>query len=850
VRHLVSVGNTLYIGTDKTVAAYTDGDLSEAEGLPGAVRSLVRFGKSVLAVTSERIYGSPAAANHFHQIAWKQEFETPYSTVLASDDVWLLGTEGRGLLEVRDSKESIASARPYFINVLARDGDSNVWIGADTGNRSGGLFLRGENGVSQVGGSGVGSVTSISFENSGRRTWVGTDTSGIFLVENSVPSVNYTFASTGGGLRSNKVYSLYVDRENTVWIGTNRGVSRFDTGSPNNESLSDESQSDFVRVLFKSPDGRVLAGTNRGLFALESGYWRAEGSISGQTVYTIVPGPDGNLFTGTKEMFCGVDGKPILEGDVRGAGWVGGTPYAAVFGEGLVRPAEGDDEEKVVFGDEGIISSLNDEGSLLLGTSKGEVFRFDGSPAKKLGGLGAMANQAVWQIRRSGDDLVFATQSGVFVYRNGKAERYLEGIVVRDAYVEGPEIWAATVDSGLFHIRKDDKFGNLQANISIEQGLPSAAVFALLPIEDGSLMIGTAQGISYYKPNTKPPSILVTRLLSQRLYSNTEMKRGIALDFPQNSLLLEVEGISSRTFPEKFQYAFVLKGKDGKVIRDQLTGNAQFVMDDLKAGDYFVEAYAFNQDLVRSEPLTFSFSVAAAPFPWTSTALGTLLVVALIALAWAVVERRRITDVNRKLTAARLDLANEAERERRRIARDLHDQTLADLRHLMLKSDEVSGEDSQFRGEIESISEEIRRICEDLSPSVLENVGFLAALEFLLAGSEMETDFTVAKGSEEELSFSPSVQMQIFRIAQEVISNIRQHAEATKISVQVNVDGESGFLLRIEDDGREEFDPDGTGHSGRGLSNIRSRASLVEAEVSWKRNQDGPGYEFSLQKPG
>src|SRR5207249_5966961 len=154
-----------------------------------------------------------------------------------------------------------------------------------------------------------------------------------------------------------------------------------------------------------------------------------------------------------------------------------------------------------------------------------------------------------------------------------------------------------------------------------------------------------------------------------------------------------------------------------------------------------------------STPLSFEFTVSRAPFPLTSTALGVLLLLALIALGWGYFQNRRIhrtsaalASANRELADARLQLANETEAERRRIARDLHDQTLADLRNLALLVDRLppSGDSrlplnrapsapGALRAEIESISHEVRRLCEDRSPSALENVGLSAALQLAMA---------------------------------------------------------------------------------------------------------------------
>src|SRR5688500_19837702 len=65
-------------------------------------------------------------------------------------------------------------------------------------------------------------------------------------------------------------------------------------------------------------------------------------------------------------------------------------------------------------------------------------------------------------------------------------------------------------------------------------------------------------------------------------------------------------------------------------------------MELLTPGKYTVTARAFTKDLAASEPLKFSFTVESAPFPWTSTALAILLALALLALLWAILERRRI----------------------------------------------------------------------------------------------------------------------------------------------------------------------------------------------------------------
>jgi signal transduction histidine kinase len=376
-----------------------------------------------------------------------------------------------------------------------------------------------------------------------------------------------------------------------------------------------------------------------------------------------------------------------------------------------------------------------------------------------------------------------------------------------------------------------------------------------------SILIGTNRGIVRKDIRFTKPLIAVNRILSQRVHQEAELVTGIELEYPQNTLSVEVTALSSRTFPEEFQYSFLLFDSNNEIVKKRFTYKEEFLMDNLAPGSYRAEIRAFDRNLASSDPLTFSVKVARAPFPWIATILAVLLFIALAALGWATLSQRKIfrtsrqlAIANKELNNARLNLANEAERERHRIAGDLHDQTLADLRHLLLMADDVPTEKAaEFRTEIENVSDEIRRICEDLSPSVLENIGFTAALEWELGNAveqisdtkTIETSFDAEENLDDSLNLSRAEQIQIYRIAQEVLNNIVRHAKPDKIWMKVVKSRKRVLRLEIRDNGRG-FDPaEITNKKGRGVTNIKARAQLIKAEIRWKR-LTRRGTEFTL----
>ena len=759
-------------------------------------------------------------------------------------------TSGRGVLDVSDGNvaESDLKSRPPLVHAMVQTSDHSVWLGTEATKGASGVYRA--RGIALPVRIAAPTADVFALETNDSGLWAGTERYGLFHFADSKLKKNYTFENTSGGLRSNTIFTIFTDREGVVWIGTNRGVSRFDRLGASQQAVSDIPNSNFVRTLWSN--GRALyAGSNRGFFEFdyEDEAWKKVTALGDRAIYDIGVNNQG-IVVGTAAGTFDYRGRLIADGDTRSIESFGNKAYAAIVGRGVVDIST--PRQEVVFPDGTASALLGTTDRLWIGTSGHGLFSFDGKTTKLEFGPESLEAGAIWNMTWDLDGTIWiAGQHGVFHVVSERVEKVIEAEEVRDVYVDHsiwgptttPDIWAATTTRGLLHARYDARVGWILSSIGFEQGLPSEKAFSIEQTGDG-LLVGTNRGVVTYRPGTVAPKLIPVRILSQRVHDVAEAKSKIDLEYPQNSLLVEVAGQSSRTFPEEFQYAFLLKNGKGEEVARQLSNDPQYAPADLSPGDYTIESIAFNRDLLASEPLMIKFSVAKAPFPWTATALGILLAIALVGLIWAIVEHRRIVERNRELAAARLDLANEAERERRRIARDLHDQTLADLRNLMITSDKLVGDNSEFRTEIEAVSTEIRRICEDLSPSVLENVGLVAALEFLLDRTVENRRFKADDALEDRIRLPLNIQLQVYRIAQEVLTNIVRHSDAKLVEMSVEASADGEFRLTIRDDGGP-FQPDDSKHKGRGVSNIRSRANIINAKVEWKESHGG-GNVFSL----
>lgn len=184
------------------------------------------------------------------------------------------------------------------------------------------------------------------------------------------------------------------------------------------------------------------------------------------------------------------------------------------------------------------------------------------------------------------------------------------------------------------------------------------------------------------------------------------------------------------------------------------------------------------------------------------------------------------------------------EKERKRIAADLHDTLIGKLTLIHMKN-QISNNDPEL---IQLLGESIdtaRRISHDLSPPMLEFTSLPELLDDLVGQWEKFIPLSYTCDIRKAYEHSDEVKIQLIRIVQEVMNNIRKHAQATKIKVHYR-QTEYWLALQIKDNGKG-FKADHK-KKGIGLTNIETRMQYLKGHYRLKSCVDkGTSALFLLQ---
>ena len=193
------------------------------------------------------------------------------------------------------------------------------------------------------------------------------------------------------------------------------------------------------------------------------------------------------------------------------------------------------------------------------------------------------------------------------------------------------------------------------------------------------------------------------------------------------------------------------------------------------------------------------------------------------------------------------------EDERQRLARGLHDEVGQSMTAvlLQLKGLQASASSEQQRQlahaqeVVKKSLDDVRRLAKELRPEALDHLGLASALEHLANNFAQHTHVRVERKLERELPpLDPAVELVIYRVAQESMTNVTRHAEASKVLLSLEGDT-SSVVLRVIDDG-QGFGADHV--EGGGLRGIRERALIVGGAAAIKPGPNG-GVEVRLEVP-
>ena len=217
-----------------------------------------------------------------------------------------------------------------------------------------------------------------------------------------------------------------------------------------------------------------------------------------------------------------------------------------------------------------------------------------------------------------------------------------------------------------------------------------------------------------------------------------------------------------------------------------------------------------------------------------------------------------------QLRALSARLRSAREEEGTRIAREIHDELggaltglkwdLQGIRESLMASSNGGG-NAAIAQKISSLADlvdttisTVRRISSDLRPPVLDDLGLIAAVEWQAQQFQSRTGIRCeCKTASDALDLNRDQATAVFRIFQEILTNVLRHSGATDILVEIRKES-SNFVLEVTDNGRGISERDTAGASSLGLLGMRERAVLAGGDVLI-RSTEGRGTSVVVRVP-
>ena len=688
--------------------------------------------------------------------------------------------------------DSLATAS--ILSIL-EDHEGNLWIGTE----SGGLHILRDERFRTLGsrdGLSSDSTTTVVEDTAGT-LWIGTSGYGLNAVTRSGAAFTKTRTYTvRDGLTSDIILSLSAAPDGDLWVGTPDGLNRIHHGAINTFSTADGLPDDFIRSLHVDADNSLWIGTRRGLAHLTSNtglhidtYTQATG-LGSDLVGAMARDTNGNLWVAT------------LAGLSRIAGNPGPRITNFTTANGL---------------SSNVITSLlpRSNGTLLIGTQDHGWNSWNGQS------FAPVANTALSQttIHAILDDqsghLWFATANGIARCDCDNTGAPATGLG-RGGGMNG----------GCSHWMEFGPADGLRTRQMATSSHPSA-----WRSRDGLLWFATPKGLvevdpAHFPVNTVKPPVALVRFAVDDIDQSLN-DASLRVPAGHNHFQFDYAGLSF-TAPQKVRYRYMLEGFDHQWTEAGARRSAYYTS--IPPGHYTFRVQAANNDGLWNTTGT-SLSFQLRPHFYQTIWFYLLLLAFAGALVFLAL-RLRLLRAEREFRAV---LA-----ERNRIAREVHDTLAQGYVGVSVQLEVLSELLRQNKNEaaarqLDTTRQHVREGLADARQSIWALRSQATGENTLPVQLRRATERTNGHGIEATFSLygayrpmPPGTEREILRIAQEAIHNVKKHAGAKHLTVQLEY-GPAELALIVKDDGSGFDSSNGAGspEGHYGLTGMYERASLI-----------------------
>ena len=689
--------------------------------------------------------------------------------------------------------------------------------------------------------------------------WVGTGGAGLAMIR--ATCLKPVAPPPPDGWQGRAELSMLADHEGALWVGTEgAGVYRYQNGEWTNFAATSGLSNPYVWSLAEDSTGNVWAGTwGSGLYLWRNGQFiRAPGLENMSTVITAMSAAsEGGLWIGTANellRYCqphvlfrtGQENKDI-------------SPKLGV--RCIMESQAGD----VWFGT---------AGDGLYHLQKGILQHFrkaDGLPGNFVQCLHGDDGSGIW----------IGTTDGLCRFKDNRfsaitEQQGLPDNVICDIEDDGRGFFWISSFNGIFCVRKNELQACADSRLAlvdchtfgISDGLPTLqASSGGTQTKDGKLLFATTRGLVEVDPATvqvnhlPPPVYLESLWVDGR---SVPISSIVPLKIPPGHHRFEFESTGlSFVAPEKVRFKYRLVGMDPDWIPAGTTRVAKY--NYLPPGDYVFRVTACNNDGVWNQT-SASLKFEVLPYFWQTTWFRVLGGLATVLVAGSVVwfdTRRRM---RRRLELA--ERQRDIERERSRIARDIHDDLGASLTRIAMLSQSDRGEmqlPESMTKNLELIFTTARKLTRAMDEIVwavnprhdrLDSLAsYLSRFAYeYLSVAEIRCRLNIPLHLP-TLPVTAEVRHNLFLAFKEALHNIVKHAAAKEVGVELKLEA-AQLAIQVADDGRG-FDaatpangPAAAGRiaGGEGLANMRRRLAEIGGACE-VRSEPGRGTTVTFTVP-